>query len=111
MDNGTKQTRSFEGFSDHDLLVRIATLQEIQTTDIQGLRNDNARLWADKAAQSDLVLLRATVETLRAHKAEATMSLDQERRLRAVERWMFLGMGGLFVLDIGFPLLVKFLWH
>lgn len=111
MDTGTNHTRSFEGFSDHDLLVRIATLQEVQTMDIQGLRSDNARLWADKAAQSDLILLRAAVETLRSHKAEATMSQDQERRLRAVERWMFLGMGGLFVLEIGLTLMVKFLWH
>lgn len=108
---GQKQARSFEGFSDHDLLVRIATLQEVQTSNIEGLRSDNARLWAEKAAQTDLVLLRATVENLRGTKADATTTADQERRLRNVERWQFMSTGGLVALQIALMLLAKYLWH
>lgn len=107
MDTGQKQSRSFEGFSDHDLLVRIATLQEVQTADIQGLRTDCSRLWAEKAAQTDLVLLRANVEGLRASKADAMSTMDHERRIRGVERWQFLCAGGLVVLQV----VVKLLWH
>lgn len=107
MDTGQKQSRSFEGFSDHDLLVRIATLQEVQTADIQGLRTDCSRLWAEKASQADLILVRANVETLRTVKADATDSADQERRLRNVERWQWICVGGLAVLQV----VVKLLWH
>lgn len=108
---GQKQARSFEGFSDHDLLIRIVTLQEVQTSNIEGLRSDNARLWAEKAAQTDLVLLRATVENLRGTKADSAVTADQERRIRALERWMFLGIGGCFALQIGLTVLIHFLWH
>jgi hypothetical protein len=110
-EQGTKQARNFEGYSDHDLLIRILTLQEVQTADIQGLRSDCSRLWAEKAAQNDLILLRATVEHLRSQKADVTATADQERRLRNVERWQFVSTGGLIMLQFGLLLLVKYLWH
>jgi hypothetical protein len=111
METGQKTARNFDGYTDHDLLIRIVTLQEVQTTDIQGLRSDCARLWSEKAAQSDLTLLRATMENMRSHKADLATSQDHERRLRSVERNIAWAAGGLAALQVSIQLLFKFVWH
>ncbi len=98
MDAAPKQARSYDGYSDHDLLVRTVTLLEVATGNIDSLRTDIARLWAEKAQQSDVTLLRASVETLRVHKADDTITKDHEHRLRKLERWGWLAVGGLYIL-------------
>lgn len=90
-DTGTARAHD----SDHDLLIRIDTKLDIYMSSQKDF---------EKETRDELSKLRARDEVLEVKKASTAVTNDQESRLRRLEKYGFLAIGGLFVIEIGLTL-------
>ena len=93
---------------DHDLLIRIDTKLEMLHDEIRSFETnsnaDRARLWSEKAGVTELASLASRLD----RAASSAAAEDHERRLRIIERYVWLSIGGLFILQVGMTIIMRF---
>lgn len=82
-------------YTDHDLLIRIDTRLDGLFNDFGDLKKEIHRLWVEKASKSDIAECKKTDE-------------DHESRIRAVERRIWIAIGGLAVIEVGIGVLLHY---
>jgi hypothetical protein len=95
-------------FSDHDLLIKIDTQVEMIRADLHSSVEDRVKLWREKANVTDLNSLGEKMEESRLKYLEAKTGEDHERRLRAIERYVWLAIGGLFIIQLLWGIVVRY---
>jgi hypothetical protein len=95
---------------DHDLLIRIDTRLALLNTTVlefeKSSQEDRSRLWAQKAGLADV----QSLSTRMSLAAEDKLVQDHEHRLRILERFTYIAVGVLIVLQVIVPIILKFGW-
>jgi len=86
--------------SDHDLLIRIDTKLGILMTDFHTVKKDVVRLEELKANKKDLAEIMECVDLKSDDKSNKTDHCDYESRLRRLERYGAIAIGGLAIIQI-----------